>query len=136
MAVTDNLNFGNLNKPEAYYLLKECVKGLADFPHFFDAPVVGVILVLRNEHGDGAIDPTPVVSMVGLIDEAEHVTRSQIEEEGLEIVLLGDLPSELGGSYYLQTQFGKKEGIVPEVDLEAEKESPRFSDRANRTGQG
>ena len=126
LAVTDNLNFGNPNKPEAYYLLKECVKGLADACAFFDVPVVGGNVSLYNEHGDGAIDPTPVVSMVGLIDEAENVTRSQIEEEGLEIVLLGDLPSELGGSYYLQTQFGKKEGIVPEVDLEAEKKVQDF----------
>ena len=121
LAVTDNLNFGNPNKPEAYYMLKECVKGLADACAFFDVPVVGGNVSLYNEHGNGAIDPTPVVSMVGLIDTQEQVTRSQIEEPGLAIVLLGGLPNELGGSYYLQTQFNKKEGKVPEVNLENEK---------------
>ena len=120
LAVTDNLNFGNPNKPEAYYMLKECVKGLADACSYFDVPVVGGNVSLYNEHGEGAIDPTPVVSMVGLIDKAERVTRSTFEKAGDFIVLLGGLPYELGGSYFLQTQHGLKEGCVPEVDLEAE----------------
>ena len=120
LAVTDNLNFANPNKPEAYFLLKECVKGLADACAHFDVPVVGGNVSLYNEHGDGAIDPTPVVSMVGLIEKAEMVTRSSIEKGGLDLVLLGGLPHELGGSYFLQTQHGTKEGLVPQVDLEGE----------------
>jgi phosphoribosylformylglycinamidine synthase II len=121
LAVTDNLNFGNPNKPEAYHMLKECVKGLADACSFFDVPVVGGNVSLYNEHGDGAIDPTPVVSMVGLIDNSERVTRSCVKVSGLKLILLGGLPNELGGSYYLQTSFGKKEGTCPTVNLEAEK---------------
>ena len=120
LAVTDNLNFGNPNKPEAYYMLKECVKGLADACSHFDVPVVGGNVSLYNEHGQGSIDPTPVVSMVGLIDKSENVTRSTISESGHSIVLLGGLSNELGGSYFLQTQYGLKQGKVPEVDLEAE----------------
>lgn len=121
LAVTDNLNFGNPSKPEAYHMLKECVKGLADACSFFDVPVVGGNVSLYNEHGDGAIDPTPVVSMVGLIDQADWVTRSGVKESGLELILLGGLPYELGASYYLQTQLGKKEGTCPSVNLGAEK---------------
>ena len=120
LAVTDNLNFGNPNKPEAYYMLKECVKGLADACAHFDVPVVGGNVSLYNEHGDGAIDPTPVVSMVGLIDKPELVTRSKISGAGQSVVLLGGFPDELGGCYFLQTQHGLKEGKVPFVDLEAE----------------
>ena len=120
LAVTDNLNFGNPNKPEAYYMLKECVKGLADACAHFDVPVVGGNVSLYNEHGDGAIDPTPVVSMVGLIDKPELVTRSTISGAGQSVVLLGGFSDELGGSYFLQTQHGLKEGKVPIVDLEAE----------------
>ncbi|HAU60029.1 MAG TPA: phosphoribosylformylglycinamidine synthase subunit PurL [Opitutae bacterium] len=120
LAVTDNLNFGNPNKPEAYYMLKECVKGLADACAHFDVPVVGGNVSLYNEHGDGAIDPTPVVSMVGLIDKPELVTRSTISGTGQSVVLLGGFSDELGGSYFLQTQHGLKEGKVPVVDLEAE----------------
>ncbi|MAK45637.1 MAG: phosphoribosylformylglycinamidine synthase II [Opitutae bacterium] len=121
LAVTDNLNFGNPNKPEAYFMLKECVKGLADACAFFDVPVVGGNVSLYNENGEGAIDPTPVVSMVGLIERQEHVTKSQVLAEGIDLLLLGGWSEELGGSYYLQTQHGTKEGKVPEVNLESEK---------------
>lgn len=120
LAVTDNLNFGNPNKPEAYYMLKECVTGLADACEFFDVPVVGGNVSLYNEHGSGAIDPTPVVSMVGLIEKAEHVTRSFLPKGDETLLLLGGLPHELGGSYYLQVRETLKEGKVPEVDLDAE----------------
>ena len=120
LAVTDNLNFGNPNKPEAYHMLKECVKGLADACTHFDVPVVGGNVSLYNEHGEGAIDPTPVVSMVGLIDHPDRVTRSGVKDSGLELILLGGLPDELGGSYYLQSAFNKKEGTCPKVDLDAE----------------
>ena len=121
LAVTDNLNFGNPNKPEIYYLLSECVKGLAEACEFFDVPVVGGNVSLYNEHGAGAVDPTPVVSMVGLIEKAEHVTRSFVKGGDETLVLLGGLPSELGASHYLQTRHGRKEGKVPEVNLAAEK---------------
>ena len=126
LAVTDNLNFANPNKPEAYHMLKECVKGLADACTFFDVPVVGGNVSLYNEHGDGAIDPTPVISMVGLIEKADQVTRSFIADAGQSIVLIGDLPNELGGSYFLQTEFGKKEGTCPGVNLAEEKKVQDF----------
>ena len=126
LAVTDNLNFANPNKPEAYFMLKECVKGLADACTFFDVPVVGGNVSLYNEHGEGAIDPTPVISMVGLIEKAERVTRSFVEQSGQSIILLGGLPNELGGSYFLQAEYGKKEGICPEVDFSEEKKIQDF----------
>ena len=126
LAVTDNLNFANPNKPEAYHMLKECVKGLADSCSFFDVPVVGGNVSLYNEHGDGAIDPTPVISMIGLIEKADRVTRSFIKEAGQSIILIGGLPDELGGSYYLQTEYGKKGGTCPNVDLGEEKKVQDF----------
>ncbi|MFP6886766.1 MAG: AIR synthase related protein, partial [Opitutales bacterium] len=121
LAVTDNLNFGNPNKPEVYYMLSECVKGLAEACSFFDVPVVGGNVSLYNENEKGAVDPTPVVSMIGLIEEAEHVTRSFVDSGDESLILLGGLPRELGGSHYLQTRHGRKEGKVPEVNLGAEK---------------
>ena len=126
LAVTDNLNFANPNKPEAYHMLKECVKGLADACSFFDVPVVGGNVSLYNEHGDGAIDPTPVISMVGLIEKGERVTRSFISNSDQNIILIGGLPHELGGSYFLQTEFGKKEGNCPSVNLAEEKKVQDF----------
>ena len=121
LAVTDNLNFGNPNKPEVYYMLSESVRGLADACKFFDVPVVGGNVSLYNENEKGAIDPTPVVSMVGLVEKAKDVTQSSVSGAGETLLLLGGLPSELGGSYYLQVRSGLKDGRVPEVDLEAEK---------------
>ena len=121
LAVTDNLNFGNPNKPEVYYLLSECVKGLAEACKFFDVPVAGGNVSLYNEHGDGAIDPTPVVSMIGLIEGSEDVTRSFISGGDEALILLGGLHFELGASYFMQTRHGRKEGKVPEVNLQAEK---------------
>jgi phosphoribosylformylglycinamidine synthase len=121
LAVTDNLNFGNPNKPEVYYMLSNCVKGLAEACQFFDVPVVGGNVSLYNENGEGAVDPTPVVSMVGLIDQADNVTRSFVRDGDETLVLLGGVPCELGASYFLQTRHGLKEGKVPEVDLAAEK---------------
>jgi phosphoribosylformylglycinamidine synthase len=121
LAVTDNLNFGNPNKPEVYYLLSECVKGLAEACKFFDVPVAGGNVSLYNEHGDGAIDPTPVVSMIGLIEGSEDVTRSFISGGDEALILLGGLPFELGASYFMQTRHDRKEGKVPEVNLQAEK---------------
>ena len=66
-------------------MLKECVKGLADACSHFDVPVVGGNVSLYNEHGQGSIDPTPVVSMVGLIDKSENVTRSTISERDIPL---------------------------------------------------
>ena len=134
LAVTDNLNFGNPNKPEAYFMLKECVKGLADACSYFDVPVVGGNVSLYNEHGDGAIDPTPVVSMVGLIDRADQVTRSYFEQAGQSIVLIGGLPHELGGSYFLQTQHNLKDGTVPDINLDAEAKLQDFLVSQSKNG--
>jgi phosphoribosylformylglycinamidine synthase II len=121
LAMTDNLNFGNPYKPENFYQLKECVAGLAEACRFFDVPVVGGNVSLYNESPEGAIDPTPTVSVVGFIEKAEHVTRQHAQVAGSRLVLLGGAPTELGGSQFLGIIHGKKTGDAPEVDLEAEK---------------
>jgi phosphoribosylformylglycinamidine synthase II len=121
LAMTDNLNFGNPYKPEAYYQLKECVAGLAEACRFFDVPVVGGNVSLYNESPEGAIDPTPTVSVVGFIEEEAHITRQFARGAGERLVLLGGAPAELGGSQYLGLICGLKTGDAPTVDLGAEK---------------
>jgi phosphoribosylformylglycinamidine (FGAM) synthase-like enzyme len=101
LAMTDNLNFGNPYKPENFYQLKECVAGLAEACRFFDVPVVGGNVSLYNESPEGAIDPTPTVSVVGFIENEAHVTRQFARPPGQRIVLLGGAPHELGGSQFL-----------------------------------
>ena len=126
LAMTDNLNFGNPYKPENFYQLKECVAGLAEACRFFDVPVVGGNVSLYNESPEGAIDPTPTVSVVGFIEKEAHVTRQFARSPGSRIVLLGGAPHELGGSQFLGAIHGKKTGDAPEVDLEAEKRLQDF----------
>ena len=121
LAVTDNLNFGNPYKPENFWQLRECVEGLAEACRAFNTPVTGGNVSLYNESPSGAIDPTPTVGMVGLIENAAHITRQAFQSEGDAIVLLGELGDELGGSHYLKVVHGRKDGLPPRLDFDREK---------------
>ena len=126
LAMTDNLNFGNPYKPENFYQLRECVRGLAETCRYFDVPVVGGNVSLYNESREGAIDPTPTVSIVGLIEDERHITRQFVRAAGEKLVLLGGAPFELGGSQYLGVLHGLKTGDAPAVDFAAEKRLQDF----------
>ncbi len=126
LAMTDNLNFGNPYKPEVFYTMKESVRGLAEACRAFDVPVVGGNVSLYNENQKGAVDPTPVVSVAGLIEDPNHITRGFCRAAGERLILLGGLPDELGGSTYLELCHGLKTGDAPRVDLEAEKRLHEF----------
>ncbi len=121
IAVTDNLNFGNPYKPENFWQLRECVEGLAEACRFFNTPVTGGNVSLYNENPQGAIDPTPTVGMVGLIENEKHITTSHFKDAGDVILLIGDLGSELGGSQYLKVIHGRKAGLPPRLDFERER---------------
>ncbi len=123
---TDNLNFGNPHHPEIFWQLKESVRGLAEACRAFQAPVTGGNVSLYNQRGSlGAIDPTPTVAVVGIIDKFEHITTQWFKQAGDVIVLLGDAvdlndPIQgLGGSIWLKAVHGLKTGTPPRVDLEA-----------------
>jgi phosphoribosylformylglycinamidine synthase subunit PurL len=117
MAITNNLNFGNPKKPEVYFQLREVVAGLAEACTALGTPVTGGNVSLYNENPAGAVYPTPVIGMVGLIDSLDHVTRSAFTSDGDGIVLLGDNTAELGGSEYLQVIHGVVAGRPPRCDL-------------------
>jgi len=121
LAVTDNLNFGNPHKPENFWQLRECVEGLAEGCNAFNTPVTGGNVSLYNENPAGAIDPTPTVGMVGIIEDESHVTTSFFKNPGDAVILLGELGDEMGGSHYLKVLFGRKEGIPPRVDFTRER---------------
>jgi phosphoribosylformylglycinamidine synthase II len=125
---TDNLNFGNPHHPEIFWQLKESVRGLSEGCRMFDAPVTGGNVSLYNQRGAlGAIDPTPTVAVVGIIDDPKHITTQWFKDEGDVIVLLGaavdtvDPLQGLGGSVYLKCVHGQKNGLPPRVDLAAAK---------------
>ena len=124
---TDNLNFGNPHNPELFWQLKESVRGLAEACEAFNTPVTGGNVSLYNQNPAGAIDPTPTVGMVGIIDNPENITSQWFKDEGDAVILLGepfnpeDALLGLGGSALLQVEYDKKEGTPPPCDLEKEK---------------
>jgi phosphoribosylformylglycinamidine synthase II len=126
LGATDNLNMPSPLKPELFWQIKESVRGLAEGCKAFNAPVTGGNCSLYNQSPAGPIDPTPTISVVGLIEKPEHVTTQWFKDEGDAIILLGDAVEAtplqgLGGSAYLQVVHGKKAGAPPRCDLEVAK---------------
>jgi len=134
LAGSDNLNFGNPYKPEIFWQLRECVEGMAEACRFFGTPITGGNVSLYNESPDGAIDPTPVICMVGLIEDARFITTQWIKNMGDPIFLIGSFGTGLGGSLYLIQRTGEKLGPLPEFSLEVEKRVQETVITAIRTG--
>jgi phosphoribosylformylglycinamidine synthase len=121
MAITNNLNFGNPKRPEVYFQLREAVAGMREACEALGTPVTGGNVSLYNENPRGAVFPTPVIGMVGLIDSVAHVTRAHFQEKNDTIVLLGEPTAHIGASEYLARIHGLTAGSVPPCDLDAEK---------------
>jgi phosphoribosylformylglycinamidine synthase subunit PurL len=122
LAITNNLNFGNPRRPEVYYQLREAVAGMAEACEKLGTPVTGGNVSLYNENPRGAVYPTPVIGMVGLIDDIDHITRSHFTDEGDTVVLLGAPTAELGASEYLTRVHDLVAGAPPRCDLEGERD--------------
>lgn len=120
IGISDNLNFGNPHDPVVFWQLREAVEGMAEACRAFGIPVTGGNVSLYNQNPEGAIDPTPVVAMVGLIEEESHITRSGFQSAGDVILLVGGTGHELGASAYLYEIHGIKKGRPPEIDLDRE----------------
>ncbi|MBV9880555.1 MAG: phosphoribosylformylglycinamidine synthase subunit PurL [Gemmatirosa sp.] len=121
MAITNNLNFGSPKRPEVFFQFREAVAGMGDACRMLQTPVTGGNVSFYNESPLGAVYPTPVVGMVGLVDSLAHVTRATFRRAGDEIVLLGENTDELGASEYLAHVHRVVAGAPPRVDLAAER---------------
>ncbi|MEO6210259.1 MAG: phosphoribosylformylglycinamidine synthase subunit PurL [Gemmatimonadaceae bacterium] len=121
MAITNCLNFGNPKRPEVYFQFTQAVRGMGEACLALGTPVTGGNVSFYNENPRGAVHPTPVIGMVGLIDSLAHITRSGFTTEGDDIVLLGEPTDELGGSEYLARIHGVVAGAPPRCDLAREK---------------
>ncbi len=121
LCVTDCLNFGNPERPEVYYQLEQAIQGMADACRTLGIPVVSGNVSLYNESAAGAVYPTPVVGMAGLIDDLDHRVQSGIRTRGSgdAILLLGDPRTSLGGSAYLARRQGLDAGTPVRPDLRA-----------------
>ncbi len=120
LAITDNLNFGNPEKPEIFWQMERAVDGMAEACRELNTPVIGGNVSLYNENANGSIYPTPVVGMVGLVHDIDHITTQGFKKEGDTILLLGDTFAELGGSEFQTILHGVAEGRPPVLDLQVE----------------
>jgi phosphoribosylformylglycinamidine synthase len=120
-AVTNCLNFGNPEDPEIGYELAEAIGGMADACRALALPVVSGNVSLYNEHGGRPIPPTPVVGVVGVLDDAELAVRAAFRDEDDVVLLAGAGASALDGSDYQKVILGETTGRIPEPDLEAER---------------
>ncbi len=120
LAVTDNLNFGNPEKPEIYYQLYYAVEGIKEACEAFQTPVTGGNVSLYNEHSGTAIYPAPVIGMVGLLENNATPMTPQFKSAGDEVALIGRFKPTLGGSEYQFLRQDEIYGRPPTISLQDE----------------
>ncbi len=120
IGATNNLNFGNPERPEIMWQFAEAVRGIGDACRALGIPITGGNVSLYNETDGQAIYPTPVLGVVGLLEDATRTMTRQFKRSGATVVLLGDNRGELGGSEYLAEIHGVVAGEPPVLDLARE----------------
>ncbi len=120
LAITNCLNFGNPERPEVMWAFAETVRGVADACAALGTPVTGGNVSFYNESGGSAVYPTPVVGMLGVLEDYRLRVGAGFEAAGLTIYLLGSTFPELGGSEFADRILGRVSGRPPALDLEAE----------------
>lgn len=146
LAITNCLNFGNPYNPEVYYQFTEAIKGIGDACRILETPVTGGNVSFYNQSKDYAVYPTPVIGMLGLIDDVSKVMTANFKKDGDAVLLIGNIYTsgtndknttgmknknnkfqilnsrfQIGGSEYLNTIHGLAEGDAPYIDPEQEK---------------
>ena len=134
LACSDNLNFGNPEKPEIMGQLVYAIKGIGEACKKLDFPIVSGNVSLYNETNGEGILPTPTMAGVGLIDDWHKMARIDGMKDEDFIILVGDCGSHLGQSVYLRDILGKAEGTPPHVDLDKEKKNGCFVRKLIETG--
>ncbi|NJP44436.1 phosphoribosylformylglycinamidine synthase subunit PurL [Actinacidiphila epipremni] len=121
LAVSDCLNFGSPEDPAVMWQFAEATRGLADACRTLGTPVTGGNVSLYNQTGDAAIHPTPVVAVLGVIDDVSRRTPMAFAQQGQLLLLLGETREEFGGSAWSQVVHDHLGGLPPAVDLERER---------------
>jgi phosphoribosylformylglycinamidine synthase subunit PurL len=117
IGITNCLNFGNPYVPEIYYTFAEVIAGIGEACIALDTPVTGGNVSFYNESYGTAVYPTPVIGMVGVLDDVSRRIGMSFTHEGDQIALIGDNHGELGGSQYLKTIHKQIAGAIPSIDL-------------------
>ena len=126
VGATNCLNFGNPERPEVMWQFARCVEGIGDACRALNLPITGGNVSLYNETDGLAIQPTPVIGVVGVVDDAAHTLGRVFRHEGATVVFLGESRAELGGSEYLKLVHQRVAGEPPALDLAAERALQQF----------
>ncbi len=121
VAITNCLNFGNPYKPENYWQFQEAIAGIGEACRVLETPVTGGNVSFYNESPTAAVYPTPVIGMLGILDDVAYATTASFKQAGDEVALLGTNLEEIGGSEYLKVIHGQVTGDCPALDLQKEK---------------
>jgi phosphoribosylformylglycinamidine synthase subunit PurL len=135
IAITDNLNFGNPERPEIMGQFVKAVQGLSEACTALSFPIVSGNVSLYNETNGQGILPTPAIGGIGLIPDLDRMATIPFKAGGEAIILIGGRGSHLGQSIYLREVLGREEGAPPPVDLAAEKRNGDFVRSLIKTGQ-
>ncbi len=135
LAVTDCLNFANPDRPEVYWELEEAISGLAYACRMLEVPVVsGNVSLYNDSGGESGIYPTPVVGMVGVMDDYGKRLGAGLRAEGDFVLMIGSSHNDLGGSEYLKVEHGHVAGRPPGLDLTRERAVHRLILSAAQSG--
>lgn len=126
LAITDCMNFGSPERPEIMGQFVECIEGMRKACLALDFPVVSGNVSFYNETNGAAIQPTPAIGAVGVIDDIESMATIALKGDGNALVLIGECRGHLGASLYLREIAGRSDGAPPPVDLEAERRNGDF----------
>ncbi|WP_395532129.1 phosphoribosylformylglycinamidine synthase subunit PurL [Enterococcus faecium] len=121
LAITDCLNYGSPDKPEVFWELSTSADGIAAACETLGTPVISGNVSLYNETDGQAIYPTPMIGMVGLIDDHKHITTQEFKKSGDLIYILGKTFADFDGSELQKMQLGRIEGVIRNFDLSIEK---------------
>jgi phosphoribosylformylglycinamidine synthase subunit PurL len=119
--LTDCLNFGNPERPDIMWQFAMAIEGMKDACEHFQIPIVSGNVSFYNETNGLSIYPTPMLGMVGLIDDVERSMTQWFKQEGDDIILLGSCREDLGGSEYLKVAHAREQGSPPYLSLNTEK---------------
>lgn len=121
LAITDCLNYGNPDKPEVFWELWTSADGIAKACTTLNTPVISGNVSLYNETNGQAIYPTPMIGMVGLVKDLDHVTTSEFKQAGDKIFVIGETEADFNGSELQKMQLGRIEGELFDFDIDKEK---------------
>ena len=123
LAITDCLNYGNPDKPEIFWELSTSADGISEACRLLNTPVISGNVSLYNEMDGEAIYPTPLIGMVGLIEDSKHITTQAFKNANDRIFIIGDTKADFNGSELQKLELGKIEGKLMDFDLTTEKEN-------------